>query len=389
MNRPSRPLFRSATILPASVLVVASCGLVASAVGQVDGISATGTTVRIVGGPTRTVADSDKSKSPLQVRVSQPPRPCVLLKNDNVLFGTARQLGRHVIVQTGPNAELKLLRTEVACWANSLADLYQYRLDHRLEVGVEAHLRDARWCLQYGLTDQAAAEIRAAAELQPDHRSLLLLKRRLELQQQPRTSAIEHPPKVVMTGFEQPTAPSHAGTEAPSNPRQLAPFAAHVQPVLINRCGRCHDQRSDRAWRITVPAPGTRPSARITRANLAATLLYVDPTDPDNSELLRQATTPHGMVAAPLGPRNQRALAALKWWVGSVSDPDDPAQITSRGADDMTSEGRGEFDPDQHSPQAAEQPAVSSGSGEPSRLPAVDNPLDPNLFNRRYHGAEP
>ena len=93
-----------------------------------------------------------KSKAVDQAKV----QACVLLKNDNVLFGRARQLGEFVMVTTAAGGEVRLPRMSVACWAESIRDLYQFRVDQRGKPNLSSHLHDARWCVRYDLYDLAA-----------------------------------------------------------------------------------------------------------------------------------------------------------------------------------------------------------------------------------------
>ena len=92
---------------------------------------------------------------------------CVLLKNDNVLFGQARQLGEFVMVTTAAGGEVRLPRVSVACWAENIRDLYQFRIDQRGKPNLRSHLRDARWCVRYDLYDLAAKEVIAARRIDP------------------------------------------------------------------------------------------------------------------------------------------------------------------------------------------------------------------------------
>ena len=113
---------------------------------------------------------------PSVLQVAEAKQPCVLLTNDNVLFGHARQVGQWVLVRTGQGGEVQLPREEVACWAGSPRDLYRYRVDHRQKGDLAARLRDAEWCLRYELYDLAAdpGEERDLAAEQPEQLSELL-----------------------------------------------------------------------------------------------------------------------------------------------------------------------------------------------------------------------
>ncbi len=146
----------------------------------------------IVDAPTRSRANAEELSSVMQVSraaapsVSATPRsesaPCVLLRNDNVLFGVARQVGEFVVVETGQGGEIKLARQEVLCWANSVRNLYRYRVDHRQQGDLSALVRDARWCLRYDLYDLAAQEVRRIRTVDPRNTEANLIERQLRSQ---------------------------------------------------------------------------------------------------------------------------------------------------------------------------------------------------------------
>jgi len=325
---------------------------------------------------------------------------CILLKNDNVLFGDAHQLGEFVIVRTGPNDELRLPRSEVACWAKSLADLYQYRLDHRAEDNLESHLTDARWCMQYELFDQAAVEIEAAKAISPKHRSVRLLEKQLQREREPVKRSIAPIASVSTTNFVQDANPNDVGQANRIDPRVLRGFAGQVQPMLINRCGRCHDQRSNLDWRLTVPASGSRATSPITRANLAASLRFIDSDNPEESLLLVKSTSPHGGTDAPLSARNAKAIYGFKRWLMQISNSvrqrrfgqikrDLNPNPTATNSADPSSESRSMVATVSFISDVSADPTTDVGSpidsDQPKRLPSIANPFDPSLFNRRFH----
>ncbi len=333
------------------------------------------------------------------LRIRTPERPCVLLKNDNVLFGDAYQLGQFVLVRTAPDDELRLPRSEVACWAKSLADLYQYRLDQRSEDNLESHLRDARWCIEYELFDQAADQIQAAKVIAPDDPTVHLLEGQLRRHKETIGNFKQPAGSVATTGFRQDLDQRDVVQASQIDPAMLSLFASQVQPLLINRCGRCHDQRSERRWQLLVPPSGTRATARMTRENLAAALRFVDRGNPQQSSLLIMATSPHGGENAPLNVRTATALDAFKRWLlfqPGESTRRSPLRDVDRGGanpNDRTAvEPQSAVAPTSFTaqlPAASAMPiAASIESDQPKRLPVVDNPLDPSLFNRRYHRQE-
>jgi hypothetical protein len=314
-------------------------------------------------------------------------RPCVLLKNDNVLFGDAHQLGKYVIVRTGPLDELRLARSEVSCWAQSLTDLYRYRLDHRPKPDLQTHLHDARWCMQHELLDEAGKEIQAAKKISPNHHAVRLLEGQLQRRRQPPAPVAP----IKTANFTQDTSSTEVGAANRVDPMVLSAFAGHVQPTLINRCGRCHNRNTNLQWRLTVPPVGTRPTAPTTRENLAASLRFIDRDEPQQSILLTKATSPHGGSDAPLGARNAKAIDALRRWLsmsaGSLSGSplgriEAESQVPEAESDSAIA--RVSFESDV---ATTSQPAVTTGneSDQPKRLPTVANPFDPSLFNRRFH----
>ncbi len=320
-------------------------------------------------------------------------RPCVLLKNDKVLFGDAHQLGEFILVRTGPDDELRLPRSEVACWAKSLTDLYQYRLDHRPTADLRQHLIDANWCLQYELLDLATKELNAAKAIASEHPEVQLLESQLQRRRQPTEPSIA---TIETTSFLQESLPEPESESNQIDPLILKNFSSHVQSTLINRCGRCHNQHSQRNWQLLVPSGGTRATARMTRENLTSTLRMVDPNDPQNSPLLIKATSPHGGTEAPLTVRNAKAVVALRQWLQQTTRMVAPAQSDHAASTTPKSQQTAYSEPESlesnsavipvsFESEIAATPTPSANSNAPARLPTVANPFDPSLFNRRFH----
>lgn len=353
--------------------------------------------------------------------------PCVLLQNDQVVFGTAEQQGDWVVVRNGQGNHVRLQRSRVACWADSPRHLFQYRLDHRRPGDPAVHVRDARWCLRYGLLDLAAEELIALRRIVPDHPEATVIESQLRsahARSRPQTEPA-HPQAVsesgvATVGFEEDVPPEnnaespeelHAGVSAES----FHEFVRHVQPLLINRCGGCHTHTSDLDWQLVVLSRHRRPTARLSRENLSAVLELVQPGDPDASELLELATSPHAGGPPPLSTADESSINAIRRWIRNAhptsSGSPIPRAPVSGGAFDVNN-GR----VDENAPANRVVPGVSPAAFEatpleatplgatdtdiarehpsakptpnpkrPSRLPAVQNPFDPALFNRRYH----
>ncbi|QDT03713.1 hypothetical protein K227x_20980 [Rubripirellula lacrimiformis] len=364
-------------------------------------------------------------------------KPCVLLQNDNVLFGLAQQVGEYVVIRDGLGGEVRLPRKEVACWAPSVRDLYRYRVDHRTRNDLSTRLRDARWCVRYDLFDLADQELAVIRQHAPNNAEAASIRAQIARARSPQPSeaqvAAAHHHDVagnVHLVDHQDPVPKPIEIDLPT----LRFFAGHVQPTLINRCGNCHSQDSQRPWSMIVPGRGTRASSRITRENLNAALEFVDGTNPENSPLLQKAMTPHGGSETPLDPRHAKSIEALKLWLSvaaqmttapdPASTPSDDAAVPAdpqRSAAENVAPGLDTPDTaafeqgttirqpldemvdgaDAHGPDAylAERPSVGthpsladqadgpSPTG-PARLPRVSDPFSPDLFNRRHHGAQ-
>lgn len=350
---------------------------------------------------------------------------CVLLRNDNILFGQARQLGEFVIVQTGAGGEIRLPRLDVACWAESIRDLYQFRVDQRESPNLRIHLRDARWCIRYDLYDLAARELLAIRRIDPDNREADFIEnqlRSLVALRKPSASPAPVPglhehsgpmsSAVVPAGY-QPAEPDTVAFDQFTVRR----FVSHIQPLLVNRCGVCHQSMAQSrhdgfpiaSWKLTVPAVGSRASAAITRTNLKAITPYIDLLVPEKSPLLIMATTAHGDGPASLNQRNRKAIESLELWTrmaasslsrnqsqtgqgGDVAKPIGLVDGTLDVSDAPAPKGRPDLQGSvSDSIQAVVVPQALETDGTktaPHRLPQVSNPFDPDLFNRRFHAAK-
>ncbi len=363
-------------------------------------------TLRIIGARTNfehadseTDAAESKSNRPLSDGASA--GPCVLLHNGNVLYGHASQLGEWVIVARDDLSEVQLSRKEVACWAESIRDLYQYRVDRRGEGTLTERLADAQWCLQHDLFDLVAVELIEIYRIAPHHAEARRIEQRLrslagnngpELSQveAKETEAIEQEPPWL----EQTLAA----------PNRLHDFARFVQPLLVNRCGQCHDDNSSRNWRLQTPSVGSRLSSRMTGDNFKATLLFLDMSSPLSSELLLKAQTPHGGEPTNVDPRRSVAAATIYKWIRSVraslpqglsqeSVSGESSTVTEGGISHSSriptshseaGEGEGSFMRVSHMAELPETKSSDKSTTKPQRLPEIANPFDPELFNRRY-----
>lgn len=318
------------------------------------------------------------------------PRPCVLLRNGNVLFGQAQQVGEFVVVRSGQGSELQLPRKEVACWAGSIRHLHQFRVDNRQPGDVNALVRDARWCLQNDLFDLAATEIQAIKKIDPANAQLESIERQLDRSTEPSPSIATITPDPLRVKLTRDVAADSESRTETFDMSSLRRFASHVQPMLLNRCGRCHQSDSSLRWSLEIPLGGARASSRMTRENLASLLQYIQQGVDRGTVFLSKATTPHGGASAPLDLRNAKAVDSLKRWL-AMADSRPAADAEPQAYDSVMRTGeplpsagtaanpriaRRNFDVQDAGPSQDE-------FEQPVRLPQVANPFDPDLFNRR------
>lgn len=357
----------------------------------------------------------------------------VLLQNGNVIRGTASPIGPMVVVRYDQGNEVKLDARQVAHIAPTLRELYEFRVAGRRIRDAASWHNDARWCFRNGLYAEMAEALDAAEAFDPSHPETARLRRQLQL-------ALDVSPRPpVALAAEQVDAEAAAGVPLPSStpresPRQttdedlmslnlssdaLMYFTSRVQPILVNRCGNngCHRSPSEATWQLTHMGVQVRPPARMTRLNLVATLELIDKEQPENSKLLQYAVQPHGgRREPPLRPSDDMALEVLRQWTQHAYYSDAGEQwapltplgptpveaaavvptmpqaqnavptanpIQQVGFVDDPALGASPLPAVPPAPRQT-QPVPPGGASRPTRLPPVENPFDPEIFNRLY-----
>ncbi|TWT82395.1 hypothetical protein CA13_38580 [Planctomycetes bacterium CA13] len=325
------------------------------------------------------------------------PRACVLLHNGNVVYGTAHQRGEFVVIRRESGVEIQLSRNDVACWANSIHDLYKFRVDNRRDSSVATRLNEIRWCLRYDLFGLAAAELVEVYSVDPSNGEARKLENRLRraaevaMRQPSNPSTSNQDFKAASTDVAPPSPMVQAIVDSSEHIRD---FSRYVQPLLINRCGQCHSHTSEQAWQLNTPSIGQRATSRMTRQNLTATLGFVDLDSPLDSELLQKSTTAHGDEPAGNDARRSAAAATLLHWIASIEATVPRLQLDQPKSDSLgqyaspiSSEEIGPSElPKSELGEATVNPRTDDVTSDPkpSRLPKISNPFDPELFNRKY-----
>ena len=332
----------------------------------------------------------------------------VLLNNQSVLKGTAIQRGHAVVIRYGDHqqgeGEIEVDRSRVLCWADSLKDLYQYRVDHRHADTLAVHLDDAKWCVQHGLFDVAVAELKRIRRIDPANEQALRIQKQLFYAVQAKQRALanqqadqraieakensdEHdsvaPPAVSLVAHEQDAHKQDARQQndvalalAEVDPATLKTFVRSVQPILMNRCGSCHNSSSDLKWKLHLPTHGARPSALMTRENLVAVEKYISAEVPLESELRIRAMDGHAGRNA-LSINHSSATKTFDKWLTTARPSGAPLALAKQAYAKV----------DQSKPKAETMSAEHHQANveQVGRLPEVENPFDPEIFNRRMH----
>ncbi|MGB7347825.1 MAG: hypothetical protein WBD20_26610 [Pirellulaceae bacterium] len=325
----------------------------------------------------------------------------MLLSNHNVLRGNAIQHGNEIIVRRNDGSELHLDRKRVLCWGNSVQDLYRFRIDQRQKNDLTAYLADIQWCLRHELIDPtllqiASRDLQEAQQFAPRDRNLARLAIQLHRQlvaQQSQANPIQQVSQADRQAVaEQIQMVDHqqelARAEQDFDRDTLSGFARDVQPMLLNRCGSCHGHQSDLAWRLLLPAKGSRASARMTRQNLVATAKYLNFDEGLESELRIRAMDGHAGEQHALSIRETGSTRAFERWLQHARPAGDALDIAKRrlNEDDDASETQSFENPDAHiahkNPWASDESSPHQ-SDKIERLPQVSNPFDPEIFNRR------
>ena len=367
----------------------------------------------------------------------------VLLNNGNVIEGTATSIGPHVIIDRGDGNELRLDARQVAHSASSLIELYRFRCQQCQYPNVASYQDDARWCFRHQLFVEMEDALDAADSLDPTHPETFRLRRQLasvtsrisdtgsdeegSVQNQLAPAAGQAVISMVSQKVKRSQAEEYIETElskAGLSFQAVSYFSNRVQPLLINRCGNtgCHRSPSETKWELTHMGSHVRPPSRMTKINLLATLSIVNRSGDQASDLLTYATMAHGgRNEAPFKRGDQTSVDSLNEWIKEVArieNTEDGMSLTELPhlSDDIKQVATAKFSSESTQPKDASvrqvayldavaplvshdkiaKPLVKTVNSaiepngnrtRPTRLPTVENPFDPEIFNRRYRGG--
>ncbi len=343
------------------------------------------------------------------------PRLLLLTSGELIEGGISLRQGGYQVSSESGNRFIESAR--VSLTAETRTDAWK-QLRHSFQrLTPEIHLQLAQWCLRYGLQAEAEREVLDALRLDPyrqEARKLLS-----ELTRDRRRAAVE---PTTVTQLQM--LPQGGAIPAPSRslgglPRDLATtFVRHIQPLVSSKCATagCHGLKAESAFQLTPVSRGSTPL--IAERNLAAVLEQLNPTDPQQSPLLQRGSQPHGGMTQPIfiGRTGHRQLAMLQQWLSDVAadtgmlSPETTEHVIRAAVATATTGTETQTTGAVRQASASDRlTAAPNGRDLPQRLTAnatlspdaerdrqlieealadsADDPFHPDIFNRRYHGA--
>ncbi|MCO8123407.1 hypothetical protein NHH03_16780 [Stieleria sp. TO1_6] len=345
-------------------------------------------------------------------------RPCVLLRNGNVLFGEATRVGDTVSIKRADNSLIHVPAKQVSRIGLSLQQLYEHRRKTRFQGDLGALQTDIRWCIRHGLLRQAGEDVLQARQLDPgDPETIQLLRQiasELKASVDDRTAPNSEQPAVIRTvSHQMPIQPASAKSDLTNDdqanlkndsaPRPLldqrstSHFIARIQPILMNRCVSCHARQdaSNQPFQLHTALTSKWAPTIVARENLVAVMQYVNLNDPLASQIRIKATDGHGGSRNSFGATDSAMMANLDYWLQSIRVDSRPGSLAPASPPELEP-----LQPTQwtDSEQAIPDPPTTTISPldeataqqvpverQTRRMPQVDNPFDPEIFNRRFH----
>jgi hypothetical protein len=341
-------------------------------------------------------------------------KSAVLLKNGNVVQGVVREGVGWIIIDQSETDRLRVPTSEVSCWAPDVRGLYDFKRDRRGADDLPGLLRDIRWCIHNELFDLAAEELIRAARISPDHPELESLEKflrrshesamrgdRLPRKDNDRSSTAPKPQErrdtlVIAAPESRPDLSGSAAEDAPSdedpsdplvtNEAAISGFAKEVQPLLLNGCAAsgCHGAYAENPLRLIRPLNGQMASARISGLNLQSVLPYLDRQRPGQSPLLTYRGPGHSDRMKSV-TADRRLEARIVAWIRRFAPPPDIAGAAGKPADEPPAIQRVSNEVEATADRSTPTTSPASVRAKPKPLPAVEDPFDPEIFNRRFH----
>ncbi|TWT56701.1 hypothetical protein KOR42_00550 [Thalassoglobus neptunius] len=335
------------------------------------------------------------------------PSGVIVLKNGQVFAGVIGEVpGGYGVQMNGAFHVVPAPQIDVV--AASLQDAYRVKRARVPNPTVEDHMILARWCLMHGLLEEAQSEVARARILDPLREDSREMLSNVDQQIADRSKKPSKP-KIIQTGdgFVELDERSTAGLFRETHQG----FIRKVQPLLLNKCGNahCHGEASPTEFKLTtIRSRGTAGNRLQNHANLLTVIDQIDYDNPQASPLLNAPTGLDAKHPAVLAGSNNKLLISLRQWVFEVvqSGEIDRKKLAAQ-ADPVANQPRfllfgpqaqqanHEAVVSDEEPRLLPQPLQASEIGSQREVEQTSatkksmsaDPFDPEIFNRRVHGA--
>ena len=316
----------------------------------------------------------------------------MLLTNGRLIPGIVSETESEYAIEQ-PVGTMRFPKKRVEGSFDSVRQAYEYKLSQLPDRDSEEQMKLALWCLHLKLTAEAGQQLNVVLEQNPNHAQAKAMLISLE-QAATRTARRELDPAVRQTEAEveadgRPEAldsgtlrkfqrglgvkdlPVIFDLPRPLAIRRTEEFARYVHPVLQKYCANCHDGEYHGKFQL-VPIKGKADrTADALRANLDATLQFIDPANPSHSELLSVTLRPHGAGSKPrpiFPGSNAQAYKVLAEWASHLVAPKGGDENARRAAMGGLSGSDEVFAADRNRSSAA-QPPNGAGAGAMAKTP--------------------
>jgi len=246
------------------------------------------------------------------------------------------------------------------------------------------HVTLAKWCLKYGLKNDAIHELKQALFLDEANRDAEKLLAYLKNQQAGQTASSVRK-RSKQTGSTIKNAVSLQGL----TPEAVSEYNTRIQPILMNNCAKagCHHRRAKNDFRlhyVRLTGYGNRIASS---ENLEQVLEQIDLEQPQKSPLLVKAQSNHGEAGNTLvkAPRGREILDRIERWVSQASRELNPqSQETQKFATDDQSNANQTSSPNRNGQRRITQDSLPADREQfiENILKKRRDPFSPQKFHR-------
>jgi hypothetical protein len=268
-----------------------------------------------------------------------PSHAVLLLTNGRLLEGVLSESDDTYFVHT-KTGKMPMPKQRVEKVGRNIREIYEYMRERLPERDPDEQMRLAQWCLPRGMKTEAVEHLNQVLALSPNHphaQAMLdqiagaeerALRRDPDVTQARAEVVEDHPDGLdaATVGRAQRALGISTLPQIPGLPKAMAvkragEFARFVDPLLQQRCAKCHDEQYDGTFQLIRYKTRGDHTAEARNTNLDAVLALIDMENPAKSELLSSTLRVHGKGnhARPIfRGANDPEYKILATWVGRL-----------------------------------------------------------------------